>query len=122
MEQESAVTQRPALEYVVDGHKTLRAIEEQLTTCTDPSREAQLHANFQDLGGYEAHARAGEILHGLGFSQTDFDKSYAAFSGGWRIRLNLAQALMTPCDLLLLDEPTNPSRSRGHHVAGGLAS
>jgi len=107
MEQESAVTQRPALEYVVDGHKTLRAIEEQLTTCTDPSREAQLHANFQDLGGYEAHARAGEILHGLGFSQTDFDKSYAAFSGGWRIRLNLAQALMTPCDLLLLDEPTN---------------
>ncbi len=107
MEQEAEVTQQPALEYVVDGHEALRAVERQLAACENPTTQAQLHADYQDLGGYEAHARAGEILHGLGFGQEDFTKPYAAFSGGWRIRLNLAQALMNPCDLLLLDEPTN---------------
>jgi len=107
MAQEAEVTQRPALEYVVDGHTQMREIEARLERTQEPHALAQLHIDFQDLGGYEAHARGGEIMSGLGFSNTDFTKPYAAFSGGWRIRLNLARALMTPCDLLLLDEPTN---------------
>lgn len=107
MEQEVAVTQRPALEYVVDGHAELRRVEDRLETTTDPAALATLHTEYADLNGYEAHARAGEILYGLGFSGDEFDKPFAEFSGGWRIRLNLAQALMSPCDLLMLDEPTN---------------
>ena len=107
MEQEAEVTQRPALEYVVDGHSAMRDVEARLLTTEDPTALAQLHSDFQDLGGYEAHARGGEIMSGLGFGDSDFTKPYAAFSGGWRIRLNLARALMSPCDLLLLDEPTN---------------
>lgn len=107
MEQEAEVTERPALEYVVDGHSELRRVEQKLHSTQDADQLAQLHVDFQDLGGYEAQARAGEILSGLGFAADELDKPYRAFSGGWRIRLNLAQALMTPCDLLLLDEPTN---------------
>jgi len=107
MEQETVITQRPSLAFVVDGDARVRDIEQRLHHTTDPENLARLHADYQDVGGYEAEARAGEILHGLGFTSTDFDKPYAAFSGGWRIRLNLAQALMTPCELLLLDEPTN---------------
>lgn len=107
MAQETTVSQRPTLEYVIDGHKELRATEKAIEQETDEARLAELHSRFQDLGGYEAHAKAGEILYGLGFTGADFDKPYASFSGGWRIRLNLAQALMYPCDLLLLDEPTN---------------
>jgi ATP-binding cassette subfamily F protein 3 len=107
MEQEAEVTERPALEYVVDGHSELRRVEKTLRSTQDDDLLAQLHVDLQDLGGYEARSRAGEILSGLGFAANEFDKPYAAFSGGWRIRLNLAQALMTPCDLLLLDEPTN---------------
>lgn len=107
MEQEAEVTDRPALEYVVDGHQQLRKVEDALAHTQEPNKLAQLHADFQDLGGYEAHAKAGEIMSGLGFSSEDTSKPYREFSGGWRIRLNLAKALMTPCDLLLLDEPTN---------------
>lgn len=107
MEQEVEVTSVAALEYVVDGHTELRRVEQLLASTEDAIKLAQLHTDYQDLGGYEAQARAGEILSGLGFTDRDFDKPYANFSGGWRIRLNLAQALMAPCDLLLLDEPTN---------------
>ncbi len=107
MEQEAEVTDRPALEYVVDGHQQLRRVEDALAHTQEPNKLAQLHADYQDLGGYEAHAKAGEIMSGLGFSSEDINKPYREFSGGWRIRLNLAKALMTPCDLLLLDEPTN---------------
>jgi ATP-binding cassette, subfamily F, member 3 len=107
MEQEAEVTDRPALEYVVDGHQQLRKVEDALAHTQEPNKLAQLHADYQDLGGYEAHAKAGEIMSGLGFSSEDINKPYREFSGGWRIRLNLAKALMTPCDLLLLDEPTN---------------
>jgi ATP-binding cassette subfamily F protein 3 len=107
MQQEVPVTQRRALEFAVDGHHRLRQTEEALKHTSDPHEQARLHAAYDDLGGYSAHARAGEILHGLGFAEQDFEKPYAEFSGGWRIRLHLAQALMNPCDLLLLDEPTN---------------
>ena len=107
MEQEPEVTARPALEYVIDGHDALRKTERAIATEQDDAKLANLHSTYQDLGGYEAAAKAGEILYGLGFNGDDFDKPYSAFSGGWRIRLNLAQALMRPCDLLLLDEPTN---------------
>lgn len=107
MEQEPEVTDRPALEYVIDGHEELRRTEHAIATEQDDAKLANLHSTYQDLGGYEAAAKAGEILYGLGFNGDDFDKPYSAFSGGWRIRLNLAQALMRPCDLLLLDEPTN---------------
>ncbi len=107
MQQEVKVTQRPALEFVVDGDVRLREVEAQIERGGEAHQQAALHAQFDDLDGYSAHARAGEILHGLGFAEPDFPKPYAAFSGGWRIRLHLAQALMNPCDLLLLDEPTN---------------
>lgn len=107
MQQEVQVSDRPALEFVVDGHQRLREVEHQLERTSDANQQAALHVQFDDLDGYSAHARAGEILHGLGFAEQDFAKPYAAFSGGWRIRLHLAQALMNPCDLLLLDEPTN---------------
>ena len=107
MRQEVEATARPALEYVVDGHSRLREIEQALDTTTDNDTLARLHGELADVGGYEANARAGEILSGLGFGAEDFERPFSEFSGGWRIRLNLAQALMTPCDLLLLDEPTN---------------
>ena len=107
LDQEVVPTDRPALAYVVDGHKALREVEREIAQTEDTDRLAVLHTRLDDLGGYQAEARAGEILSGLGFATAEFDKPYSDFSGGWRIRLNLAQTLMTPCDLLLLDEPTN---------------
>ncbi len=107
MAQDVPVTDRPALDFAVDGHARLRAVEARIEATQDPHRLASLHAEYQDLGGYEAEAVAGEVLHGLGFQTEDLVKPYSHFSGGWRIRLNLAQALMNPCELLLLDEPTN---------------
>jgi ATP-binding cassette subfamily F protein 3 len=110
MAQQVEVTHRPALDYVIDGHQALRRVERALARAEqgdDPLELARLHGRFEELEGYQAEARAGEILYGLGFSGADFRKPFSAFSGGWRIRLNLAQALMAPADLLLLDEPTN---------------
>jgi ATP-binding cassette subfamily F protein 3 len=112
MAQEVTPTDQPALDYVVEGHAELKKVERDLERAqadenTDPTRLATLHQRYGDLGGYEAAARAGEILHGLGFQGDDFHSPFSSFSGGWRIRLNLARALMTPADLLLLDEPTN---------------
>ncbi len=108
--QDLAPSERPALEFVLDGHRALRRVEAEIAATDpdgDPERVAELHARFDDLGGYQAPAQAGAILHGLGFAPDEFSKPHAAFSGGWRIRLNLARTLMAPADLLLLDEPTN---------------
>ncbi|MCZ6853173.1 MAG: ABC-F family ATP-binding cassette domain-containing protein, partial [Gammaproteobacteria bacterium] len=110
MAQQVVVSDRCALDYALDGHKPLRRVQAKLDRAErngDDLELAHLHTEYADVGGYEAEARAGEILHGLGFTGEDFQQPFRDFSGGWRIRLNLAQALMSPCDLLLLDEPTN---------------
>ena len=108
--QETPALERPALDYVIDGDAALRSLEHELAaaeTADDGVRIAELHAALGDAGAYSARARAGELLHGLGFTQAQAAEPVAGFSGGWRMRLNLAQALMSPSDLLLLDEPTN---------------
>jgi ATP-binding cassette subfamily F protein 3 len=110
MAQEVTASNRPALEFVIDGHQELRHAEQALARAearADDMAIASAHARLEDLGVYQVPARAGEILHGLGFRGDDPNRPFAEFSGGWRIRLNLARALMTPADLLLLDEPTN---------------
>jgi ATP-binding cassette subfamily F protein 3 len=110
MAQEVAESARPAVDYVIDGDSKLREIEKQLELADqndDHSRVAILHAELDAIDGYQAKIRAERLLHGLGFSQPDIGRPVSTFSGGWRIRLNLAQALMCPSDLLLLDEPTN---------------
>ncbi|RLJ68130.1 ATP-binding cassette domain-containing protein [Sulfurisoma sediminicola] len=99
-----------ALEFVLDGDTELRAVEAGLVEAEaahDGHRIAELHTRLQDIEGYSAKARAAEILAGLGFSEDDHRRAVADFSGGWRVRLNLARALVARSDLLLLDEPTN---------------
>ncbi|MGD8582277.1 MAG: ATP-binding cassette domain-containing protein [Gammaproteobacteria bacterium] len=108
--QEMAVEDRAAIEYVLDGDAELRRVETALARAEaddDGLELAVLHGNFDNIGGYSARSRAGQLMNGLGFSAVDEEKSVKAFSGGWRMRLNLARALMCRSDLLLLDEPTN---------------
>ena len=110
MAQEVGVCDRSALDYILDGDAVLRRIEGDLAAAEhsgDDHRIADLHDALDRIDGYNARVRAEQLLMGLGFQMTDADKPVNAFSGGWRIRLNLAQALMCPSDLLLLDEPTN---------------
>ena len=110
LEQSIEPSPRSALDFVLDGDSRLRSVERAIAKAeraADDDALGHLYADFEDAGGYDAHARAGEILSGLGFGASDFEKAHAAFSGGWRISLNLARALMAPSDLLLLDEPTN---------------
>ncbi|MDA9316092.1 ATP-binding cassette domain-containing protein [Pseudomonadales bacterium] len=110
LEQEAQASSEIALEYVLAGDKelnqTLTAIQ-QVELTEDYGQIARLHEKLDSLDGYTAKSRAEQLMLGLGFLATDFERPLSAFSGGWRIRLNLAQALMTPSDLLLLDEPTN---------------
>jgi ATP-binding cassette subfamily F protein 3 len=108
--QELASSDRPAIEFVIDGDTGLRDLQQQLLDAEQArqgERLAELHAALDQIGGYTAHSRAGRLLHGLGFTNSDLRRPVSAFSGGWRMRLNLAQALMCRSDLLLLDEPTN---------------
>ena len=108
--QDTPALPTPALEFVLDGDTELRQVEGELAaaeTAHDGHRIAELHTRLQDIDGYAAKARAAEILAGLGFTQDDFVRPVADFSGGWRVRLNLARALVARADLLLLDEPTN---------------
>ena len=108
--QETPAVERSALDYVLDGDTRLREIEERLAKAQaahDGHAEAEAHIAYADADGYTAASRAGALLLGLGFSVTETMQPVASFSGGWRMRLNLAQALMCPSDLLLLDEPTN---------------
>ena len=108
--QETPADPRPAIEYVLDGDSELRSVEHALAdaeSAHDGHRVAELHAQLHAIGGYEARSRAARLLHGLGFGAGDETRPVAEFSGGWRVRLNLARALMCRSDLLLLDEPTN---------------
>jgi ATP-binding cassette, subfamily F, member 3 len=108
--QEVAALDISALDYALDGDTEFRQIERDLAaaeTSHDGVRLATLHERLHTIGGYAARARAAELLHGLGFAPGAEHRSVAEFSGGWRMRLNLAQALMCRSDLLLLDEPTN---------------
>ena len=108
--QELAATDRPAIEFVMDGDEELRATEAAIAkaeTNNAGTALGELHARYAALGGYDARSRAGKLMHGLGFSAADETRPVSAFSGGWRVRLNVAQALMCRSDLLLLDEPTN---------------
>ncbi len=108
--QETPSLPDPSLEFVLDGDIELRQIEAALARAEadhDGDAIGSLHARLGEIGGYAAKARAAELLHGLGFTDADFAKPVCEFSGGWRVRLNLARALMCRSDLLLLDEPTN---------------
>lgn len=108
--QETPALQVPAIEYVIDGDQELRKIQRELVQAeqnNDGNMIAKLHGELGEIDGYSAHARASQLLHGLGFKATEIEKYVAEFSGGWRMRLNLAQALMCRSDILLLDEPTN---------------
>ncbi|HEY0562802.1 MAG TPA: ATP-binding cassette domain-containing protein [Methylophilus sp.] len=108
--QETPALAMPALEFTLDGDVELRQVETALAQAElDHAGEkiAELHQRLSDIEGYSAKARAASLLDGLGFSQTDLQRPVSDFSGGWRVRLNLARALMCRSDLLLLDEPTN---------------
>jgi len=108
--QETSALDCPALEYAIDGDTTLRRLESELAdaeAADDGIRIGELHAAMGDANAYTVRSRAEQLLHGLGFSHEQMNEPVASFSGGWRMRLNLAQALMCPSDLLLLDEPTN---------------
>src|SRR5499427_11068214 len=108
--QETPALDRSAIDYAIDGDTTLRRLEAELAQAehaNDGHRIGELHAHLGDAGAYTVRSRAEQLLHGLGFSREQVSEPVSSFSGGWRMRLNLAQALMCPSDLLLLDEPTN---------------
>ncbi|WP_370551255.1 ATP-binding cassette domain-containing protein [Glaciimonas sp. PAMC28666] len=112
--QETPALDRPALEYAIDGDITLRRLEEELAFLeSEPESAANgtligdLYSALADADAYTVRSRGEQLLTGLGFSMAQMQEPVASFSGGWRMRLNLAQALMCPSDLLLLDEPTN---------------
>ncbi|MBI5041650.1 MAG: ATP-binding cassette domain-containing protein [Gammaproteobacteria bacterium] len=108
--QETPALDVPALDYVLRGDAELERLQAELRaaeTAHDGHRLAQLHAQLDAIDGYSAPSRAARLMHGLGFTADQEGLPVAQFSGGWRMRLNLAQALMCRSDLLLLDEPTN---------------
>ncbi len=110
MAQEVSSSDRTALEYVLDGDTELRRVQGEIALAEvqqDNNLLAHLYAELEILHGYDAEYRAEQLLHGLGFVQSQCDLPVNSFSGGWRIRLNLAQALIARSELLLLDEPTN---------------
>ncbi|MBQ4829257.1 ATP-binding cassette domain-containing protein [Alteromonas sp. MMG017] len=108
--QETPATDRRAIEYVIDGDKHLRRLQAQLQQAEqdeDGVLIGKIHGQLEQAGAYDVEARAATILSGLGFTNVQLTAPVTDFSGGWRMRLNLAQALLCPSDLLLLDEPTN---------------
>lgn len=110
MAQEIKALERQAVEYVLDGDEQLRTIERAITDAEAVEQHeklAELHEQLLQADGYTARSRAEQMLHGLGFRHEQIENSVKDFSGGWRMRLNLARTLMSPSDVLFLDEPTN---------------
>jgi ATP-binding cassette subfamily F protein 3 len=108
--QEVPGSDEAAVQYVLEGDKQLIEIQEKikLAEVNEQFDElGELHAIYNSMDGYAALSKAEQLMIGLGFAQEDLSKSVKDFSGGWRVRLNLARTLMQPSDLLLLDEPTN---------------
>jgi len=108
--QETPAVACSAIDYVIDGDAELRRLQQQTNAAelaNDGMKLAECHAALEIIGGYTAQARASRLMNGLGFSADQEKNAVSSFSGGWRMRLNLAQALMCRSDLLLLDEPTN---------------
>jgi len=108
--QETPAVEMPAIDYVMLGDAELCRIQQELAAAEaagDGLRVASLHERMDAIDGYAGPARAARLMHGLGFRPGQEQQHVASFSGGWRMRLNLAQALMCRSDLLLLDEPTN---------------
>jgi len=108
--QELDATDQAAIEFIMDGDVELRATERAIAKAEAEDNGValgNLHAQYAAIGGYDARSRAGRLMHGLGFDSADETRAVRAFSGGWRVRLNVAKALMCRSDLLLLDEPTN---------------
>jgi len=108
--QETPALDRAAIDYAIDGDTTLRRLETELAAAEaadDGERIGSIYADLTDADAWTVRSRAERLLHGLGFSHDQMEQPVSSFSGGWRMRLNLAQALMCPSDLLLLDEPTN---------------
>ena len=110
MAQEVEALDQQAVEYVLDGDVQLRRIEKGIEAAEKNEQHeklAELHEQLLQADGYTARSRAEQLLHGLGFSHDQVTKNVRDFSGGWRMRLNLARTLMCPSDILFLDEPTN---------------
>jgi len=107
VEQEIIETDQPAIDFVLDGDTELRDLEQILTRTTHDAAWFEAQQRMETIDGYSAPARAAQLLDGLGFASDALQRPVNQFSGGWRMRLNLARALMHRADLLLLDEPTN---------------
>ena len=108
--QETPGVDRSALDFVIDAHKDYRKLERQIKEAEengDSHALGELHGEMEVIDGYDIKHRAEQLLSGLGFPEEEFSNSIKTFSGGWRVRLNLAAALICPSDLLMLDEPTN---------------
>ncbi len=108
--QETPAVDMPAIDYVLQGDEEYMRLQQKLKVAEadhDGHSQSELHDKLATIDGYTARSRAGRLMHGLGFSGDQENLPVTTFSGGWRMRLNLAQALMCRSDLLLLDEPTN---------------